>query len=57
MRLNVRFPPIADTRQNAFARRMARGGTDFSLSLEQLTGLKKGDPEGAPTPMVAAIRR
>jgi hypothetical protein len=36
---------------------MARGGTDFSLSLEQLTGIKEGDPEAAPTPMVAAIRR
>lgn len=31
--------------------------TDFSLSLEELTGLKEGDPEDAPTPMVAAIIR
>ena len=29
--------------------------TDFSLSLEELTGLNEGDPEDAPTPMVAAI--
>ena len=36
---------------------MAQHDTDFSLSLEELTGLKEGDPEGAPTPMVAAIQR
>lgn len=36
---------------------MAQDDTDFSLSLEELTGLKEGDPEDAPTPMVAAIIR
>ena len=36
---------------------MAQHDTDFSLSLEELTGLKEGDPEDAPTPMVAAIQR
>ena len=36
---------------------MAQYETDFSLSLEELTGLKEGDPKDAPTPMVAAIRR
>ena len=36
---------------------MARTDTDFSFSLEELTGLKEGDPEDAPTPMVASIRR
>lgn len=36
---------------------MAQGNTDFSLSLEELTGLKEGDPEDAPTPMAAAIMR
>ena len=30
--------------------------TDFSLSLEELTGLIEGDPREAPTPMVAAIQ-
>lgn len=36
---------------------MEQYDTDFSLSLEELTGLKEGDPKEAPTPMVAAIRR
>jgi hypothetical protein len=36
---------------------MPQYDTDFSLSLEELTGLKEGDPENAPTPMVAAIMR
>jgi hypothetical protein len=36
---------------------MAQYDTDFSLSLEELTGLKEGEPEDAPTPMVAAIMR
>lgn len=36
---------------------MAQYGTDFSCSLEQLTGLKEGDPADAPTPMVAEIQR
>lgn len=36
---------------------MKRTPTDFSLSLEQLTGLVEGDPDEAPTPMVAAIQR
>jgi hypothetical protein len=36
---------------------MAQHDIDFSLSLEELTGLKEGAPEDAPTPMVAAIRR
>ncbi len=31
--------------------------TDFSLSLEELTGLVEGDPAEAPTPMVAMIQR
>jgi len=34
---------------------MGQGDTDFSLSLEELTGFKLGDPEEAPTSMVAAI--
>lgn len=36
---------------------MAQHDTDFSLSLEELTGLKEGDPEDAQTPMVAGIQR
>lgn len=36
---------------------MNRTPTDFSLSLEQLTGLVEGDPDEAPSPMVAAIQR
>jgi hypothetical protein len=36
---------------------MSPQGTDFTLSLEALTGLAEGDPEDAPTAMVAAIRR
>ena len=36
---------------------MAQHDTDFSLSLEELTGVKEGDPEDAPTEMVAAIQR
>lgn len=36
---------------------MAQHDTDLSLSLEELTGLKEGDPEDAPTPMVAAIMK
>jgi hypothetical protein len=36
---------------------MAQHDTDFLLSLEELTGLQEGDPEDAPTPMVAAIRK
>ena len=36
---------------------MNRAPTDFSLSLEALTGLVEGDPREAPTPMVAAIQR
>ena len=36
---------------------MAQYDTDFSLSLEELTGLKEGDPQDAPTPIVAAIMR
>ncbi len=31
--------------------------TDFTKSLEELTGLVEGDPSDAPTPMVAAIRQ
>lgn len=33
---------------------MGQGNTDCSLSLEELIGFKVGDPEEAPTPMVAA---
>jgi hypothetical protein len=36
---------------------MAQHDTNFSLSLEELTGQKGDDPEDAPTPMVAAIQR
>ena len=36
---------------------MPQHDTDFSLSLEDLTGLKEGDPDDAPTPMIAAIQR
>jgi hypothetical protein len=36
---------------------MSYAPTDFSLSLEELTGLVEGDPREAPTPMVAAIQR
>jgi len=36
---------------------MAQYDTDFSRSLEELTGFKEGDPKDAPTPMVAAIQR
>jgi len=36
---------------------MSRIPTEFSLSLEQLTGVVEGDPRDAPTPMVAAIYR
>lgn len=36
---------------------MAQHDTDFSRSLEELTGLKEGDPDEAPTEMVAAIQR
>ena len=36
---------------------MPQYDTDFSLSLEELTGLIEGDPQDAPTPMVAAIQR
>ena len=36
---------------------MASKQTDFSLSLEQLTGLDAGSPDEAPTPMVEAIIR
>lgn len=35
---------------------MSQHFTDFSLSLEKLTGLKEGDPDDAPTEMIAAIR-
>ncbi len=31
--------------------------TDFSLSLEELTGLEEGDPDDAPTELVAAVCR
>ena len=36
---------------------MARCDTDFSLSLEELTGLEEDDPEDAPTHLVAEIRK
>ena len=36
---------------------MKQGQIDFSLSLEELTGVKEGDPKDAPTPMVEAIMR
>jgi hypothetical protein len=36
---------------------MANPSTDFSLSLEELTGLDAGDPDQAPTYMVEAIIR
>jgi hypothetical protein len=36
---------------------MAQDPTDFSLTLEELTGLDAGDPESAPTYMVEAIIR
>jgi hypothetical protein len=36
---------------------MAQHDTDFSLSLEELTGLSEGDPDDAQTPMVADIQR
>lgn len=55
--MTVSFPPIADISETGSPNGMTRRGTDFSLSLEQLTGLKEGDPDDAPTPMVAEIRR
>jgi hypothetical protein len=36
---------------------MALSRTDFSLTLEELTGLDAGDPDDAPTNMVEAIIR
>jgi hypothetical protein len=48
---------IADISQNGSAYLMTHLETDFSLSLEELTGIKEGDPDDGPTPMVAAIRR
>lgn len=36
---------------------MRQGPTDLSLSLEQLTGTCEGDPDMAPTPLVAMIQR
>lgn len=36
---------------------IAQHDTDFTLSLEELTGLIEGDPEDAPTSMVAGIQR
>jgi hypothetical protein len=36
---------------------MGTRDTNFSLSLQDLTGRKEGDPEDAPTPMVAKIMR
>jgi hypothetical protein len=36
---------------------MGRAPTDYSLSLEELTGLAEGDPREAATPLVAAIQR
>ena len=36
---------------------MAQQKTDFSRTLEELTSLKEGDPEEAPTQMVWAIQR
>ena len=36
---------------------MARERTDFSLSLEQLTGVNAGNPEDAPTHMIEAFLR
>ena len=36
---------------------MSSAPTDFSLSLEELTGFDAGDPNEAPTPMVEAIIR
>lgn len=36
---------------------MIRSPTDFSLSLEELTGLLEGDPSEAPTPLMAEIQR
>jgi len=36
---------------------MAAALTDLSLSLEQLSGWSEGNPDDAPTPMIAAIQR
>lgn len=37
--------------------RMAAASTNLSLSLEQLTGLREGNPDEAPTPLIAKIQR
>ena len=59
---NVRFPPgsataIAGIGRNRHSYHVSHDPPDFSLSLEQLTGLDAGNPDDAPTPMVEAIIR
>jgi hypothetical protein len=51
------FDPLQTLAKTALLTRMAEYDTDFSLSLEEITGLKEGEPEDAPTPMIAAIMR
>jgi hypothetical protein len=51
------FRPVADVGAKGSKALVARHNTDFSLSLEKLTGLIEGNPEDAPTEMIADIQR
>jgi hypothetical protein len=53
----VRHRPLADVGKISFIAAMVAQKTDFGKTLEQLTGLRAGDPSDAPTELVEGILR